>query len=263
MPAAGCPRARIRRITRITNLRRSSPYSPHHSLFAIRCFHSLLAARHLLLAVFFHSPFAIRHSPSFSLRHSRFAPFGGCPQTAVWRHLVIVGARHASPLPFPYRQIGVRERPCPSPQALVRRQDAEAKDNRGGFGTRPYNDPTIRNWQFAIRRLSPFTIHHSPFAIRDSQSFSIRHSLFAIRRFPRSLLAARGSPSLASRHSPYPRSPFLPFGSDRPCVSERFPSEVRGGCGERSRRGSGPAPRTCCCFGTGFDIEALAKFAPQ
>jgi hypothetical protein len=106
------------------------------------------------------------------------------------------------------------------------------------FAIRDSQSFSIRHSLFAIRRLFRFAVFHcSLLAIRNSHSFSIRHSLFAIRRFPRSLLAARGSPSFASRHSPSPRPPFLPFGSDRPCVSERFPSEVRGGCGERSRRG--------------------------
>jgi hypothetical protein len=107
--------------------------------------------------------------------------------------LVIVGARHASPLPFRTGKSPCASG-CPSPHALDRRRDTEAKNNQGGFGTRPYNDPTIRNWQFAIRRLSPFTIRHSLFAIRNLFPF-------AIRRFP--LLAARYSLLPVLFHSPF------------------------------------------------------------
>jgi hypothetical protein len=56
------------------------PFPIPHSPFAIRLrLVSSLATRHSLLAIFHHSPFAIRHSPYFSARRSLLAIFHHSP----------------------------------------------------------------------------------------------------------------------------------------------------------------------------------------
>jgi hypothetical protein len=133
--SGGCLRTRppIRRIGRIANLRRSP----------------VLHRTSRDSPSFFHSLFAIRHSPflsPFAIRNSRFD---------VWRNPVAVGARHAVPLPFAYPQVGVHDWPRPPARAMGRRQDAGATTQPGaGLGPAP---------------TSTSTIHHSV-------SFSARHS---------------------------------------------------------------------------------------
>jgi hypothetical protein len=105
----------------------------------------------------------------------------GCPQTAVPRHSVTVGARHAVPLPLAYPQGRVRERPRPSPRGAGPPARCRRHNTTGaGLGPAP-------TWTSAVQH-SPFTIHHSPFAIRDS--------LFAVL----APLAARCSPRAVGVH---------------------------------------------------------------
>jgi hypothetical protein len=81
-----------------------------------------------------HSPFAIRHSPSFSARRSPLA------------------ARHLSPFAIRNSPFAIRD----SPFAVFLRSLLAARCSPSF---------TIRYSPFAIRRFFPFAIRHSPFAV--------------------------------------------------------------------------------------------------
>jgi hypothetical protein len=210
----------------------AAPLRPYDSPpFATRGF----SARRSLLATFHHSPFAIRHSLSFTIRHPPLAT--RCAPLAVF-HDSLFAIRHSPYFPFAIRRIfPLAARSSPRAVGVHKRRLADASADCRGTARRaptlclPTGRCARAAWPFAAgdgpparcRRhnttgaglgpapTSTSTIHHSPFAIRYSPFAVFFYSPFAVFHHPP--LATRYSLRAARRLSPFAirDSPFAVF----------------------------------------------------